>query len=96
MDKTEKNMDQTAQRQAAKKKGQAVKKGEQDLTMEEAFARLNVILDRMEGGELPLEETFGLYKEGLELVMVCEGKIDRIEKELKVLEENGVIHEEQE
>ena len=61
---------------------------DQDITMEESFARLNEVLDKIETGELPLEEVFALYQEGLKLVRICEGKIDRIDKQLKIL--NGM------
>ena len=57
-----------------------------EFTIEGAFSRINEILDLMEGGELPLESTFALYEEGLKLVKTCEGRIDGIEKKLKVLE----------
>jgi exodeoxyribonuclease VII small subunit len=60
---------------------------DQDITMEEAFSRLNKILDEIEGGALPLEKVFKLYQEGLKLIAICEGKIDRIEKQLKIVAE---------
>ena len=60
---------------------------EKELTMEEAFARLNEILEQMEGGEESLEKTFALYEEGMKLVRHCENSIDRIEKKLQILEE---------
>jgi len=57
--------------------------------MEEAFDRLNELLGQMESEEHSLEETFRLYQEGLGLVKYCGGKIDTIEKQLIILEENG-------
>ena len=58
-----------------------------EITMEAAFARLNEVLDKIENGGYSLEEVFGLYQEGLKLIRICEGKIDRIDKQLKVLNE---------
>ena len=43
----------------------------------------------MESEEHTLEETFQLYGEGLNLVRYCNDKIDAIEKQLVILEENG-------
>ncbi len=58
----------------------------EELSMEEAYARLEQLLTEMEEGEHSLEETFSLYQQGVALVSCCSAKIDRIEKELIVLE----------
>lgn len=57
------------------------------LTMEEAWDRLDALLNDMESGEHTLEETFSLYTQGVKLVQCCNEKIDAIEKKLIVLEE---------
>ena len=62
---------------------------QKERTMEEAFDRLNELLGQMEKEEHSLEETFRLYQEGLGLVKYCSNKIDTIEKQLVILEENG-------
>lgn len=59
------------------------------MTLEAAFAKLEEIIKKMEGGELSLEETFALYKEGLELVQLCSGKIEHVESEIRLLNEKG-------
>lgn len=59
------------------------------MTMEEAFLKLKSILDKMEAGELSLEENFALYEEGLKLVKYCGEKLDTIEKKITILEESG-------
>ncbi|MCD8053239.1 MAG: exodeoxyribonuclease VII small subunit [Lachnospiraceae bacterium] len=59
------------------------------LTMEEAYRQLDELLSEMEDGEHSLEETFTLYRKGVALVQCCNEKIDRIEKQLIVLEERG-------
>ncbi|WP_434311670.1 exodeoxyribonuclease VII small subunit [Hominifimenecus sp. rT4P-3] len=55
-------------------------------TIEEAFERLNQVLNEMESGEHSLEETFSLYEEGLKLVRLCHETVDKMEKKLIVLE----------
>ena len=62
---------------------------DKEMTMEEAFDKLNGLLGDMEQNEHTLEETFLLYGEGVELVKLCHEKIDAIEKKLVILEENG-------
>ena len=59
----------------------------EEMTMEQAFDALQELLDKMDGEELPLEESFKLYEQGLKLVRACHDKLDTIEKQLIVLEE---------
>lgn len=55
-------------------------------TMEESFEELKALLDKMESEDLTLEENFKLYEEGLKLVKTCNEKLDKIEKQIIVLE----------
>ena len=52
------------------------------MTLEEAFARLGELLGRMQDRDLPLEESFALYQEGMNLVKYCNDSIDRVEKKV--------------
>ena len=62
---------------------------EQDqLTIEEAFSQLEQLVARLEGGEASLEQSFALYQEGLNLAQLCGHKIDRIEKQLIMVDES--------
>lgn len=54
----------------------------ESLSYEDAFAQLEEILERMETGELPLEETLTLYERGSALAALCSRKLD--EAELRV------------
>lgn len=63
-------------------------KADSELTMDEAFARLDAIIKRMQEDDVPLEESFELYKRGLALTQLCSEKIDKVEKEIsRVTEE---------
>lgn len=44
-------------------------------TFEEALSRLEEIVTLMEKGELSLDDTVKLYKEGVELASFCGGKL---------------------
>ena len=62
---------------------------EQDqLTIEEAFSQLEQLVARLEGGEASLEQSFALYQEGMKLAQLCGQKIDRIEKQLILVDES--------
>jgi exodeoxyribonuclease VII small subunit len=53
-----------------------------DLSYEEAFRQLEEILARLEGGDLPLEESLTLFEKGSALVTFCSRKLE--EAELRV------------
>ena len=54
------------------------------LTFEQALARLEAIVKKLEAGEASLEDSIGLYEEGTRLKRQCEAKLAqaqaRIEK----------------
>ncbi|HAG69516.1 MAG TPA: exodeoxyribonuclease VII small subunit [Lachnospiraceae bacterium] len=62
-------------------------KDEEELSLEEGLGKLEETLGILEDGELSLEESFKLYKKGMELVRFCSEKIDRVEKQLVILDE---------
>jgi exodeoxyribonuclease VII small subunit len=54
----------------------------QQLSYEDAFAQLEQILETLETGDLPLEESLALYEQGAILASYCARKLD--EAELRV------------
>ena len=58
--------------------------GIEGLTFEQALARLEAIVKKLEAGEASLEDSIGLYEEGTRLKRQCETKLAqaqaRIEK----------------
>lgn len=61
------------------------------VTLDQVFAELDQILDQMEE-ENSLEETFRMYHRGIDLLKNCSDKIDKIEKQIRVLDEEGNTH----
>lgn len=59
----------------------------ESLSIEEMFERLDGILDKLEDGDLPLEDSFRYYEEGMRLVKACGQKVDQVEKRILVLGE---------
>ena len=67
--------------------------GEKEMSMEEAFSKLDVIVGQLESGEASLEEAFQIYQKGMELLKECSDKIDKVEKKMMKLNENGDLSE---
>ena len=65
----------------------------EDKTLEEVFGQLDEVVKQLEGDTVSLEESFRLYHQGMELLKVCNDKIDLGEKKMLVLDENGEQHE---
>lgn len=62
-------------------------------TLEELFQELDGMMRQMEEPGLSLEQSFLLYHRGIELLKSCNDKIDTVEKQIQILEENGECHE---
>lgn len=63
-----------------------------EMTLEQGFERLEKITMQMETGDLPLEEMYVLYKEGLSIVKECSQKIDTVEKNIQLLDADGNLN----
>ena len=66
---------------------------ENSKTIEENMARLNEINNLMSDSSIKLEESFKLYKEGVELVEKCKKQLADVEKEIVILEEQESANE---
>ena len=62
-------------------------------SVEELFEGMLGLLKQMEEQDTSLEETFILYNKGMEMLKVCNEKIDAVEKKILILDENGEKHE---
>lgn len=58
-------------------------------SIEEIFDELELLLEKLESGESSLEESFALYEAGMKMVKTCNTKIDRVEKKILVLNQEG-------
>ncbi len=64
-----------------------------EMTIEDAFARLQEILGRMEEDGITLEESFAGYEEGMKLLKYCNEKIDRVEKQVQKMNAEGQLED---
>lgn len=55
---------------------------EQSIRFEEAMTKLEEVVRKLETGDVPLEDAISLYKEGMELSAVCQGKLQHAESQL--------------
>lgn len=61
--------------------------------LEERFAMIESILDQMEDEHVTLDQSFDLYKKGMEQMKAANQALDQIEKEMLVLNESGELEE---
>ena len=62
-------------------------------SIEEAMEALDQIAKRLESNEITLEESFQIYKEGMELLQYCSRKIDTVDKKMLQMNEDGTVSE---
>lgn len=65
----------------------------QELSLEQSLEQLEQVMEELGSSELSLEESFAKYKQGMDLLLKCNQAIDKVEKELMILEENGLSDE---
>lgn len=60
------------------------------LTLEEKFAKLEETARMLEQEDISLAESFRLYKDGMELLKQCNAEIEQVEKQVLLLNADGV------
>lgn len=68
-------------------------KKEETKSVEEAFADLDEILEKLESQEISLEEAFWAYQQGMKLLKYCNEKVDLVEKKMLQMNEDGTLRE---
>lgn len=59
-------------------------------TFESALAELEKIVETMEEGQMPLEQSLAAYKRGAELLKLCQTRLQDAQQQVKILE-SGVL-----
>lgn len=77
----------------AKKKEESKAEKEQELSLEESFARIEEVIDSLETEDITLEESFAAYNRGMSLLAKCNETIDRVEKKVLKINEDGGLDE---
>lgn len=55
----------------------------------EAVQQLEQLIAALESGQLPLEELLGQYQRGAELLRYCRERLQAVEDQVRVLDEDG-------
>lgn len=70
-----------------------MEKKEETFSLEEAFVKLEETVATLEREDITLEESFAEYRKGMELLKKCNETIDKVEKKVLILNENGEMDE---
>ncbi len=60
-------------------------------SLEENFAVLEELIEQMEAEDISLEEAFTAYSKGMNLLKQCNEQIDRVEKQVMKLNDEGEL-----
>lgn len=64
------------------------------MTYEEALARLNDTVSKLNSGKVSLDESIKLYQEGISLAAFCDKKLKEVEQKIMLVnKENGFSEE---
>jgi len=60
---------------------------------EAALARLEEIVQELEKGDLPLEQSLKLFEEGIKLSRICNSRLEEAERKVEILmkDKNGNV-----
>ena len=62
-------------------------------SIEETFGELDILAQKLEDRDTPLEESFRLYRQGMELLKDVSGRLDPVEKKMLQMNEDGTFRE---
>ena len=63
---------------------------DQPIRFEEAMLKLEEVVQKLETGDVPLEDAITLYKKGMELSAYCHEKLQDAEKQLiSIIDKDG-------
>ena len=69
------------------KRGRTVVRKKQGIDFEASLEELEGLVERMEEGELSLEESLKTYERGIELSRACQKSLDTAEQRIQILSE---------
>lgn len=66
---------------------------ESKFSLEENFERLDFLIEQLEAEDVSLEDAFTAYSAGMTILKECNEQIDRVEKKVLKLSEQGSLEE---
>lgn len=61
----------------------------ENVSFEEALAKLEDVVKKLEAGSLKLDEAFNAFEEGLALAKICEEKLKNVETQVSKILKDG-------
>lgn len=65
----------------------------ENISLEKRFEHIEEIIEKMETGDVSLDQSFELYKNGLEEIKAANAMLDDMEKAMLILNEDGTLEE---
>ncbi|RWZ60119.1 exodeoxyribonuclease VII small subunit [Halobacillus fulvus] len=63
-----------------------------EISFEEAMKQLEELVEKLETGDVPLEQAIQYYQKGMELSKVCNEKLGHVEKQMQqIMNEHGEL-----
>lgn len=59
-------------------------------SFESYMEQIEKVITELERGDLSLDKSFEKYKEGMDLLAKCNASVEKVEKELQILESEGI------
>jgi exodeoxyribonuclease VII small subunit len=64
----------------------------EELSFEDAMEQLEVIVEKLEQGDVPLEEAISMFQDGMQLSKDCHNKLTSVEKQMdQILHADGEL-----
>ena len=73
----------------SEKKTETLPEGQ--ISLEDTFAEIEAIIAKMEQPDVTLDESFSLYKNGVERLKTFNELLDAVEKKMQVIEPDGTL-----
>ncbi len=66
----------------------------EDMSFEDSLEKLEEIVNKLENGDVPLDEAIDEFKKAMDLVKLCENKLNSAEEAIaKIVQDNGDLVE---
>ena len=67
----------------------------EDISFESSLEELELLVEKLEKGQLTLDESLRFFERGMKLARVCNQKLSKAERKIEILiEENGILKKE--
>lgn len=67
---------------------------EEELSFEESLEKLEEIVNKLENGNVPLDDAINEFKKAMDLVKICNEKLEVAEESIaKIVQDNGELIE---